>query len=684
MSAEKVFKTLATFGLSKLEVSIYIFLAKRNPQKAKDIAKSLNLIKQQVYPTIRKLQSKGLVTSTLEHPARFSAIPFEKMLDICIKAKMDEAKSVQRNMGELISDWESIKVGEKKDLTPKFTVIEGRNYINSRLEQMIQETKKELSFITSVSNLIRADQFGLIDTAKKCMKEQVKFRFVTELDKNEINSIKKLLNNSRKKTFQFEGRVPDLGQKIKNRIIIKDGREAMFFIDSLEELTNGVKESTCLWTNSKTLVQAFTSLFEELWKTSTDINEKIMEIETGKPTIKTYIINDKVESKKKFCETLKSARNEIIMITSIDDFDELWRNTLDFQDFINRGVSIKIMAPITVENFRIAKQLSERSDVRHLPESYLRTTLVDDLHLFQFKTPVSEEQKEVLQHFENAFYTTDFEYIEKTKTMLKDLWNNAPILSSMTLDSIMKSNHNNSRLVNEKSYDVYRRTTGYVKDQLGAITEKELLEKFGKRIIPTATNPLQDTTIMYGHGARALINPPEHMGLPKMIITVFHCNEQSTFGKENWLLVQVPKQTPNGEMYFPITLVGDNPLAVDWRKKIHNGTLLEKQSHLLKKDELQVRGQGNILFAGWTIPITLDLLQTHLPPSCLFFEGYKELPTGIVETKPALNRIQKTEFYGFEAFVTFFHPSAKYSGPGTDGVIFRDMIVTSSPFDAVT
>jgi len=549
---------------------------------------------------------------------------------------------------------------------------------------MIQETKNQLSIITTVPSLIRADQFGVFDTAfKHPLKSKIKFRFLTELSAQSISAIKKLFENNQAKTFHFEGRTPDLGQRLTNRIIIKDEDEAMFFIDTGEvDVTE--QEGTCLWTNSKTLVQAFTSLFEELWKTSTDINEKIMEIETGKPTIKTYIINDKVESKKKFCETLKSARNEIVMITSIEDFDELWRSTLDFQDFINRGISIKIMAPITVENLRIAKQLSEWSDVRHLPESYLRTTLVDDLHLFQFKTPVSEEQKETLQHFENAFYTTDFEYIEKIKTMLKDLWNSALVLSSMTLESIMKANHNNSRFVNKKSYDVYRRTTGYVKDQLGAITEKEILEKFGKRNIPTATDPLQDTTIMYGHGARALINPPEHMGLPKMIITVFHCNEQSTFGKENWLLVQVPKQTPKGEMYIPVTIIGDNPLAVDWRKKLHKGTPLEKQSYLLKEDELQVRGQGNILFAGWTISISLELLQTHLPPSCLFFEGYKELPTGIVETKPALNRIQKTEFYGFEAFVTFFHPSAKYSGPGTDGVIFRNMIVTSSPFDAVT
>jgi len=118
---------------------------------------------------------------------------------------------------------------------------------------------------------------------------------------------------------------------------------------------------------------------------------------------------------------------------------------------------------------------------------------------------------------------------------------------------------------------------------------------------------------------------------------------------------------------------------IDWRKQINKGTSLEKNLPLVKEGELQVIRQGNVLFAGWTVPITLGSKSNFVPPSCLFFEGYRELGTGIVETKPTLNRIQKTEFYGFEAFVSFFLSSSKYSGPGTDGVIFRDIIVTSFP-----
>jgi len=29
------------------------------------------------------------------------------------------------------------------------------------------------------------------------------------------------------------------------------------------------------------------------------------------------------------------------------------------------------------------------------------------------------------------------------------------------------------------------------------------------------------------------------------------------------------------------------------------------------------------------------------------------------------------------AFVTFMHPKSKYSGPGTDGLFFRDVVATT-------
>jgi len=82
LSQEKVLKTLGDLGLTRLDSKIYVYLAKRGPQKGKDISKALKIQKYQLYRSLKKLQSKAIVSATLEHPARFSAVSFEKVLDL--------------------------------------------------------------------------------------------------------------------------------------------------------------------------------------------------------------------------------------------------------------------------------------------------------------------------------------------------------------------------------------------------------------------------------------------------------------------------------------------------------------------------------------------------------------------------------------------------------------------------
>jgi sugar-specific transcriptional regulator TrmB len=680
VSQNKLVKALVDLGLKKIDAKVYIMLSKMGPQRATEITRLLKVSKQQLYPSLKNLRSKGIVSATLERPARFSAVKFDKALDLFAKAKMEEARSIRQKRGSLLSDWQSIVIREAEDKSAKFTVIEGRKYVYSKMQQMIQEAKNQLSLITTVPSLIRADQFGAIDTVfDHRLKSPIKFRFLTEISKQNVKAIKNLIKRTGTRAVCFEGRTPDLGQKLNNRILIKDDDESLFLIETEEDLLGEKGEGTGLWTNSKTLVKAFVTLFEDLWSKSSEIEKRVVEIETGKPAPKTFVLSEPQIAKNRFYEALEKAEKEIVMITSLESFCVLLKDTR-LKESAENDVSIKIMAPITVENLRTAQELSDYFEVKHLPASYLRTTLVDGSHLFQFKTPnLEQEKKENLQYFENTFYSNDPEYIEKTKTMLDELWRNARILSSVTLKSIIIPPELGA-FGGEKPYDSFRKTVGYIKEPvIGVVTEKDILEKMGKIRIVSAEDPLKDTTMMYGYGAQALINPPEHFDLPKMIIMVFHCNEPSTFGVENWLIVQAEISTPKGKAFFPVTIVGDNPLATDWRRKIHAGTLLEKNLRLVNEDELQVKGHGNILFAGWTIPIPLHPIPKVLPPSSILFEGYGKIQTGVINTMASATRIQISQLNYFEAFVNYFHTSSKYSGPGTDGLIFRDMIITSAP-----
>jgi sugar-specific transcriptional regulator TrmB len=105
MREEMFLKALESLGLERVEAEIYLFLAREGPQLAKDIAKSLDVYKQQLYRSLKHLQIEGMVSSDLERPALFSAVSFEKVLDILIEAKKAQALALQESRKELMSAW---------------------------------------------------------------------------------------------------------------------------------------------------------------------------------------------------------------------------------------------------------------------------------------------------------------------------------------------------------------------------------------------------------------------------------------------------------------------------------------------------------------------------------------------------------------------------------------------------
>ena len=107
LSLELVIKTLVSLGLKRIDAEIYIFLAKKGPHRGKDIANALKITKQQLYPSLKNLQNKGIVKSTLKRPALFSAVPIEKVLSMFLKARTEENQCMIQNKEQLLSTWKA-------------------------------------------------------------------------------------------------------------------------------------------------------------------------------------------------------------------------------------------------------------------------------------------------------------------------------------------------------------------------------------------------------------------------------------------------------------------------------------------------------------------------------------------------------------------------------------------------
>ena len=113
MSLERVLKTLEGLGLSRTDAEVYVYLAKKGPKNGRELADALQVTKQQLYPSLKNLRSKGVVTVSLERPALFSAVAFEKVVDLLIAIKVEQAKAIQETKKELLASWRSVNWREQ-------------------------------------------------------------------------------------------------------------------------------------------------------------------------------------------------------------------------------------------------------------------------------------------------------------------------------------------------------------------------------------------------------------------------------------------------------------------------------------------------------------------------------------------------------------------------------------------
>jgi sugar-specific transcriptional regulator TrmB len=653
LSQENLKNALQQFGATEREAEVYIFLAKHGKLGTGQIAKQMKKNKGLVYRTLNSLERKGLVESTLESPTRFVAVPLEKVIDDYVKDKQIEIAQVEKTKDDLLEDLKRISQTEVEMPLEKFTVIEGRKKIYRKIAELVETTHNSFLAASNVAGLARGEQFGVFDAAyKHPLKSKVKFRFLTELNKQNLSAFK-LLKAEFKTGLNIKARNPDLGLPLFPKMVIRDNKEILLFISPRKDLP--VKKEVCVYTNCGSIVQAFIGVFEDLWRNSANIGDKIVEIESGKPTPRTVIIADEETAKKTYYQTIGEAQEEILLITSSQKLNQLSKNVLPLRELSKRKVSVKIMAPITSENLQSAKRMSDYCEVRHVAFSYLGTTIIDSKHLFQLRPSSSDQAGSVNEFsFKNTFYTNDLEYIGKTKNILENVWDNAYTSSVAILNPLFRSQ--------------IGRTRG-----IGAPRD---IEKLPERLLKAARRHGVASAI----SGSAIISPPSHLKIPEIYISALNFDKKSSLGEGEMLLINLWLETPRGQAFVPVAIVtnASSEIAAEAKAK-WAGTPAGQNVIQVKTEELRVWIEGKTLFAGWTISIPLLPPKYKLDPGCILFEGFgDEFHTTLLMPLPS-GYLEGMEIDGFEAFTTFIAPSWKFSGPGTFGTVGKAIMIAAAP-----
>jgi len=681
LGEETIKNTLKNVGLTEKEAQVYIFLAKRGVLKGGEIAKQTKTNKAEIYRILKSLRKKGIVESTLESPVRFTAVPFEKVLDSSIKAKQDEAAQIEKTKEEILNHWKKISRVAIEPSLEKFVVIEGNNKINQKISETIKETRSQLSTIITVPGLLRADQFGLFEPILIHPPTQIQFRVLTDLSSQNLNSLENLLKRIQKAKLNLTVRKIGSGLQLSPRMLIRDGEEAVFFISPRINGSIASQDEVALWTNCKELVQSFTKTFEEMWRTSLDIKKNI-EPEINK-TLGAHTIEDQEEAKQNYAKAWKSAEKEIILMTSSRGLQELSQDSSLIDEVTQKGVSIRIMAPIIDENQGAAKQLEKCTQIHHIARGDLGTTIIDGKHLFQFRNlPIDQDISKQL-FLGNAYYSDDFEYISKMKMHIENIWKSSPEpsyvpwklsfgppptripFSNPDVLNFMKKNEGTN------SADILKGNLKETQNDRAASKEP------GQNRMQNMISAPESVTA-YGWIAHGIVKLPCQYKIPMMGIDVVHFDDKSAFGGGNFVQLHLWLKTPLGYSFVPVAALMNQEGEMHMRRVFAGTPAYENIVLIEPHKQLEVFRKDNTVFAGWTVDVPLPPTEIILGPSSLFFEGRNSSQRKTQTYHFSSGYTTTIEFDKFPAFVTFMTTPLPYVGTGIQGHLANNYVMKTT------
>ena len=261
MSVDQLQDQLAKFGLTGNQSKVYIYLGKYGSKSAPEVCRALKLPRTETYHLLTALQNKGIVSATFQHPIKFKAITIDKAVWILVNAEKERIKGLEKQEQDIHELWDKIpefhnqKTEDKED---KFQVLQGINQIQSKIVEMVDNSKKEFLVFGSEKDYLR---FYHAD-------------FLEPLQKSKLDY--KLLSSCTEKTnYVFDdldrNKVKKLGKDIEEKLcfIVSDNEEVLIFMKNAIYPT---QHAVAMWTDSSAMVYSMKLLFDNTWSKSKHIH----------------------------------------------------------------------------------------------------------------------------------------------------------------------------------------------------------------------------------------------------------------------------------------------------------------------------------------------------------------------------------------------------------------------------
>jgi len=254
LTLERIKNELINFGLTSNQSKVFIYLGKYGSKTASEISKALQLPRTETYHLVNSLQNLGLVTAELAHPTKYSAMEMKQAIETLVKQEQQRINNLAGKEASLSELWKQIPffvVETDESKSEKMQLLHGIGPITNKIKEMTDSSIESFKIYGSITDVLRfyhSDVFDWIDESSSDLQMVISPigktpEFISELDQKKIRTI---TSNSDNKCF-----------------VINDAKEVLIF---MRNATHPTRQTFAWWSDSETLVDMMTSLFDLSWE----------------------------------------------------------------------------------------------------------------------------------------------------------------------------------------------------------------------------------------------------------------------------------------------------------------------------------------------------------------------------------------------------------------------------------
>ncbi|DAC51705.1 MAG TPA: hypothetical protein HA340_01415 [Candidatus Thalassarchaeaceae archaeon] len=266
---------LTDIGLDEKEASVIILLATSEPLKASAVGRMVGISRMDSYNTLKRLQERGLVMSTLDKPMRFTGLEIEEIFQQLINHEEQELRRIRTHLDEF-------QKGQKRTYRPEnppqkdaiFTVVKERSYIHAAMERVIDDSETSVWLVLGKYGILHLVKTGALRASNDAVDRGVSVRVLASLDKTTLKYFEQL-------DERIEIRHSD---SISMHGCIIDGEVAVQNVAIEKNPVGRGKEDAALVIEAPSFLSTQTELIESAWNNATPISTAKVLVERGENT----------------------------------------------------------------------------------------------------------------------------------------------------------------------------------------------------------------------------------------------------------------------------------------------------------------------------------------------------------------------------------------------------------------